>query len=94
MITDGSARRPERMSEARAILVKWMSVTDANNDGHIRGGTVMKLCDEEAGPASAGRSCDASAVWPSASRSPPSGNTRNGALPGGSAARRGGGERR
>ena len=37
------------MSEGRAILVKWMSVTDANNDGHIHGGTVMKLCDEAAG---------------------------------------------
>ena len=37
------------MSEGQAILVKWMSVTDANNDGHIRGGTVMKLCDEAAG---------------------------------------------
>jgi len=37
------------MSEARAILVKWMSVTDANNAGQIHGGTVMKLCDEVAG---------------------------------------------
>ena len=37
------------MSEARATLVKWMSVTDANNAGRIHGGTVMKLCDEAAG---------------------------------------------
>jgi acyl-CoA hydrolase len=37
------------MSEARAVLVKWMNVTDANNAGHIHGGTVMKLCDEAAG---------------------------------------------
>jgi acyl-CoA hydrolase len=37
------------MSEARAMLVKWMSLTDANNAGAIHGGTVMKLCDEAAG---------------------------------------------
>jgi acyl-CoA hydrolase len=37
------------MSQARAILVKWMSITDANNAGQIHGGTVMKLCDEVAG---------------------------------------------
>ena len=37
------------MSEARATLVKWMSITDANNAGRIHGGTVMKLCDEAAG---------------------------------------------
>jgi acyl-CoA hydrolase len=36
------------MSERQTVLVKWMSVTDANNDGHIRGGTVMKFCDEAA----------------------------------------------
>jgi acyl-CoA hydrolase len=175
------------MSEGQAILVKWMSVTDANNDGHIHGGTVMKLCDEAAGlagirharqrvvtaavdrvtflhpvfvgdvltlsasvnaawrtsmevgvrveaenpftgetrhtssayltmvaideqsvpcpsrrsrqshrvscAANARRSCDVSTVWPSASRSPPDGSTRNGPLPGGSAARSDGGER-
>jgi acyl-CoA hydrolase len=37
------------MGEAHAILVKWMSVTDANSAGFIHGGTVMKLCDEAAG---------------------------------------------
>jgi len=37
------------MNQARATLVKWMSVTDANNAGRIHGGTVMKLCDEAAG---------------------------------------------
>ncbi len=37
------------MSGAQAVLVKWMNVTDANNAGHIHGGTVMKLCDEVAG---------------------------------------------
>lgn len=33
----------------QAILVKWTDVTDANNDGHVHGGTVLKLCDEAAG---------------------------------------------
>ena len=37
------------MSGARATLVRWMNVTDANNAGHIHGGAVMKLCDEAAG---------------------------------------------
>ena len=40
---------PQRMSEGQTILVKWMSVTDADNDGHIRAGTVITLCDEAAG---------------------------------------------
>ncbi|MDE3069145.1 MAG: acyl-CoA thioesterase [Acidobacteriota bacterium] len=37
------------MAVASATLVKWMSVLDANNAGHVHGGTVMKLCDEAAG---------------------------------------------
>ncbi len=37
------------MSQARATLVKWMGIADANNAGRIHGGTVMKLCDEAAG---------------------------------------------
>lgn len=37
------------MSDAEAILVRWMGVTDANTVGRIHGGTVMKLCDEAAG---------------------------------------------
>jgi acyl-CoA hydrolase len=37
------------MTKGSAILVKWMSVSDANSAGHIHGGTVMKLCDEAAG---------------------------------------------
>ena len=37
------------MSDAQAILVRWMNVTDANTLGRIHGGTVMKLCDEAAG---------------------------------------------
>ena len=35
--------------EKNAILVKWMSLLDANNAGQVHGGTVMKLCDEAAG---------------------------------------------
>jgi acyl-CoA hydrolase len=37
------------MGEAHAVLVKWMSIKDANSAGSIHGGTVMKLCDEVAG---------------------------------------------
>ena len=37
------------MNCAQAILVRWMSVTDANTLGRIHGGTVLKLCDEAAG---------------------------------------------
>lgn len=36
-------------ANAQAILVRWMSVTDANALGRIHGGKVMKLCDEAAG---------------------------------------------
>jgi acyl-CoA hydrolase len=31
------------------MLVRWMSITDANSAGFVHGGTVMKLCDEAAG---------------------------------------------
>jgi acyl-CoA hydrolase len=36
-------------TESSAMLVKWMSITDANSAGFIHGGIVMKLCDEAAG---------------------------------------------
>jgi acyl-CoA hydrolase len=36
-------------TSGQAILVKWTAVTDANNNGHVHGGTVLKLCDEAAG---------------------------------------------
>lgn len=36
-------------ASGQTILVKWTAVTDANNDGHVHGGTVLKLCDEAAG---------------------------------------------
>src|SRR3954447_18424318 len=36
-------------ADSRAILVRWISITDANSAGFVHGGTVMKLCDEAAG---------------------------------------------
>jgi acyl-CoA hydrolase len=36
-------------ADARAELIHWMGITDANSAGFIHGGTVMKLCDEAAG---------------------------------------------
>jgi acyl-CoA hydrolase len=32
-----------------SVLVKWMSIEDANSAGDVHGGTIMKLCDEAAG---------------------------------------------
>jgi len=37
------------VSESQTILVRWMSILDANSAGFVHGGTVMKLCDEVAG---------------------------------------------
>ena len=39
--------RPAQDSEA--VLVRWMSIIDANSAGFVHGGVVMKLCDEAAG---------------------------------------------
>jgi acyl-CoA hydrolase len=36
-------------ADSRAVLVRWMNITDANSAGFVHGGTVMKLCDEAAG---------------------------------------------
>jgi acyl-CoA hydrolase len=36
-------------SKSQALLVRWMSITDANSAGFVHGGVVMKLCDEAAG---------------------------------------------
>src|SRR5919108_1160779 len=44
---------PRPASASRSVLVKWMAITDANQGGFVHGGTVMKLCDEAAGIASA-----------------------------------------
>jgi acyl-CoA hydrolase len=40
---------PKPASQSKALLVKWMSVGDANSAGFVHGGVVMKLCDEAAG---------------------------------------------
>jgi acyl-CoA hydrolase len=40
---------PKPASNSRALLVKWMSIGDANSAGFVHGGVVMKLCDEAAG---------------------------------------------
>ena len=40
---------PRRASASESLLVKWMSITDANSAGFVHGGMVMKLCDEAAG---------------------------------------------
>src|ERR671928_1858548 len=40
---------PRSVVESSTVLVKWMGVTDANFQGNVHGGTVMKLCDEVAG---------------------------------------------
>jgi len=53
------------MATAKAVLVKWMSLLDANNAGMVHGGVVMKLCDEAAGLAAlrhAGRQAVTAAV--------------------------------
>jgi len=36
-------------SQSCSILVRWMSLVDANSAGFVHGGVVMKLCDEVAG---------------------------------------------
>jgi acyl-CoA hydrolase len=35
--------------DSEAVLVRWMSIVDANSAGYVHGGIVMKLCDEAAG---------------------------------------------
>lgn len=35
--------------DSEAVLVRWMSIVDANSAGFVHGGIVMKLCDEAAG---------------------------------------------
>jgi acyl-CoA hydrolase len=40
---------PRPASESHVVLVRWMTLLDANNAGFVHGGTVMKLCDEAAG---------------------------------------------
>jgi acyl-CoA hydrolase len=40
---------PRPAVDSHAVLVRWMSLMDANSAGFVHGGTVMKLCDEVAG---------------------------------------------
>jgi acyl-CoA hydrolase len=40
---------PRPAEQSRAVLVRWMSLTDANTAGFVHGGAVMKLCDDAAG---------------------------------------------
>ena len=36
-------------TESVSVLVRWMSIADANSAGFVHGGVVMRLCDEAAG---------------------------------------------
>jgi acyl-CoA hydrolase len=42
---------PRTVNESRSELVQWMGPADANANGFVHGGTVMKLCDEAAATA-------------------------------------------
>jgi acyl-CoA hydrolase len=37
------------VADSSSLLVRWMSIGDANSGGFIHGGTVMRLVDEAAG---------------------------------------------
>ena len=40
---------PRPAADSVSLLIRWMSVTDANSAGFIHGGVVMRMCDEAAG---------------------------------------------
>jgi acyl-CoA hydrolase len=40
---------PRAAADSRSVLVRWMSIVDANSVGFVHGGVVMKLCDDAAG---------------------------------------------
>jgi len=42
---------PKPASQSAALLVRWMGIGDANSQGNVHGGTIMKLADEAAGVA-------------------------------------------
>jgi acyl-CoA hydrolase len=42
---------PKPASDSTSVLIRWMSLVDANSAGFVHGGIVMKLCDEAAGVA-------------------------------------------
>jgi acyl-CoA hydrolase len=52
---------PRPASASRSILIRWMSIHDANSAGFVHGGTVMRMCDEAAGIAAI-RHCGMRAV--------------------------------
>jgi len=43
------ADKARRVADSVSLLVRWMSIEDANSGGFIHGGTVMRLVDETAG---------------------------------------------
>ena len=43
---EGESRR---VADSTSLLVRWMSIEDANSGGFIHGGTVMRLVDEAGG---------------------------------------------
>ena len=43
------ADEARRVADSVSLLVRWMSIGDANSGGFIHGGTVMRLVDEAAG---------------------------------------------
>jgi acyl-CoA hydrolase len=43
---EGESRR---VADSTSLLVRWMSIGDANSGGFIHGGTVMRLVDEAGG---------------------------------------------
>jgi acyl-CoA hydrolase len=43
------AGESRKVSDSISLLVRWMSIADANSAGFIHGGTVMRLVDEAAG---------------------------------------------
>jgi acyl-CoA hydrolase len=42
---------PKPASQSGALLARWMGIGDANSQGNVHGGTIMKLADEAAGVA-------------------------------------------
>jgi acyl-CoA hydrolase len=47
--TIAAPMEPQPASQSASVLVRWMSIGDANSAGFVHGGVVMKLCDDVAG---------------------------------------------
>ena len=41
--------QPRRPSDSNSVLTRWMGIGDANAEGYVHGGVIMRLCDEVAG---------------------------------------------